>query len=88
MKKYYCGYDSSPTWIRKLLSIKFNASCRIHDLDYEQNSPFSQEEADQRFFQNMVKQSKGNLFWLFLACIFYKAVLIGGKKTYKNNITR
>ena len=82
-KQYYCGYEDSPEWARKLLSKKFNASCRIHDFDYEPNTPYTQAKADVRFRNHMLRQAGKNPFWIFVAYTYYLAVIWGGKKAYK-----
>jgi len=69
-EKYYCGATWVPRWLRKILSSKFNASCRVHDLDYE-TIRFDREEADTRFLMHMIRQAKNSLFWEIIATIYY-----------------
>lgn len=80
-EKYYCGATWTPKWIRRILSIRFNASCKIHDLDYE-STRFDREEADTRFLLHMIRQSKGNIFWEIIATIYYIFVRMLGKLTW------
>ena len=80
-EKYYCGATWTPKWIRRILSIRFNASCKIHDLDYE-STRFDREEADTRFLLHMIRQSKGNIFWEMIATIYYIFVRMLGKLTW------
>jgi len=82
-KKYYCGPYWLPKWAQKILSYKFNASCKVHDLDYA-SKKFTQQETDIRFLTNMIKQCKGRFFWEVFACILFIAVRIGGKLSWDN----
>jgi len=84
---YYCGAWWTPKWIRRILSFKFNASCKIHDLDYK-TTRFTREEADTRFLLHMIRQAKGSILWEGFATIFYLFVRFLGKLSYgliKNN---
>lgn len=81
-RKDYCGPYWMPSWLRKLLSSKFNASCKIHDLDYT-SSKFTQKEADVRFLIHMIRQAKTSKFWRFIATLYYLAVRIGGKFSWR-----
>jgi len=80
-RKDYCG----PYWlhpkIRRLLSIKFNASCKIHDEDYE-NAIFTQKQADRRFISHTLRQSKGNILWILVGVLMYIGVRLGGWISY------
>ena len=78
---YYCGAWWTPKWARRILSLKFNASCKVHDLDYD-TTKYSREEADTRFLLHMIRQSKKSLFFEVLATIFYLFVRILGKLSY------
>ena len=80
-RKDYCGPYWMPSFMRKWLSSKFNASCKIHDRDYEKGIP--QEKADFRFIQHLYRQSKGRFFWEVVACIFFLMVRAGGKISWK-----
>ena len=82
--KYYCGSWWVPRFIRKILSIKFDASCRIHDLDYR-HKEFKREEADTRFLFHMIRQSKNSVFWEFIATAFYIFVRVLGKLSWIRN---
>ena len=82
-KVYYCGYESMPKWQRRIFSIKFNASCKVHDLDYKYDTVYTKEEADIRFLKHMLRQADGSLFWEFMALMFYLAVHRKGQKAYK-----
>lgn len=87
MRKEACGSYWMSKRLRRFLSSRYNASCIIHDLDYE-SEKYSQKEADERFLKHMLKQVKGKVFPTILAYCFYAAVRIGGKlsygKKYKN----
>ncbi|NVM37758.1 MAG: hypothetical protein HWN81_19355 [Candidatus Lokiarchaeota archaeon] len=82
--KYYCGSWWTPRWVRRILSVKFNASCKVHDLDYH-TTKFTREEADTRFLLHMVKQAKGSIFWEIIATLFYIFVRMLGKLSYGVN---
>jgi len=82
-KKYYCGALWVPRWIRKILSIKFNASCKIHDLDYS-STRFDREEADTRFLLHMIRQSKNSFSCEVVATMYYLFVRMLGKFTWGN----
>ena len=82
-QKHHCGNVNAPKWIRKILSCKFNASCRLHDIHYGKNTKYSRKVADLKFKKNMLKQAKNNVVWKVLANIFYLTVRILGKKAYK-----
>jgi hypothetical protein len=78
-KKYYCGAWWMPEWLQRILSYKFNASCRVHDMDYEAKSKFSKLEADARFMCHMLRQAAGSFFWEHIAWVYYRtARLLGG----------
>lgn len=57
MRKDYCGPSYFPKFIRRFLSNKFNASCKIHDKDYDY-SGLTRKESDKRFLKNCLKQSE------------------------------
>lgn len=81
----YCGPFWMPKAIRRILSKKFNASCKIHDLDYA-SKKYSRKQADLRFKVNTLKQAGNSKFWRFIAKIFYLAVRIGGQISYNRDI--
>jgi len=83
MSKYYCGYKKSPKFIRKMLSYKFNDSCKIHDKNYNKNSKMTRYEADKIFLEDCKKQAKGSLFWLIMAYLYYFSVKLLGKIAFK-----
>ncbi len=80
-RKDYCGPYWMPVYIRKTLSNKFNASCKIHDLDYT-TTKYSRDVADARFQDHMNRQAKNSLWWRFLAFVYYVMVRIGGKMSW------
>lgn len=80
-KQYHCGAWWTPKFIRRLLSFKFNASCKIHDLDYK-TTRFTREEADTRFLLHMIRQAKGSIFFEVVATIFYISVRLLGKLSF------
>ena len=79
--QYYCGAWWTPKFIRRILSVRFNASCKIHDLDYK-TTRFTREEADTRFLLHMIRQAKSSVFWEVIATIFYISVRILGKLSF------
>lgn len=79
--KYHCGSWWTPKFLRKVLSIRFNASCKVHDMDYY-TTKFTREEADTRFLLHMVRQAKGSVFWETVATMFYIFVRILGKLSF------
>jgi hypothetical protein len=83
-QKYYCGAWWVPKFIRRILSFKFNASCKIHDLDYG-SKEFDREETDKRFLCHMIRQSKNNIFYEVLAAFFYISVRLLGKLSWGKN---
>jgi len=80
-QKYYCGAWWVPKFIRKILSFKFNASCKIHDLDYI-SKDITREESDVKFLLNMIRQSNGSAFFEICATFFYIFVRILGKLSW------
>jgi len=84
---YYCGAWWTPKLIRRILSIRFNASCKVHDLDYK-TTRFTREEADARFLLHMLRQAKGSMFWKMMANLFYFSVRILGKLSYGMSKTK
>lgn len=78
---YYCGAWWTPKWIRRMLSVRFNASCKVHDLDYK-TTKFTREEADTRFLLHMIRQAKGSIVWEVIATLFYVSVRMLGKLSY------
>lgn len=80
-RKDYCGPFWMPSFMRRWMSAKFNASCKIHDLDYE-SQKYTQQEADMRFIRNMIKQCKGQFLWEIFACMYFLAVRAGGKISF------
>lgn len=79
-KKTYCGAYWMPKWLVDFLSSRFNASCKIHDLDYE-SGKYGQKESDKRFLDHMCKQTKKNNIKCgrIMAYIFYASVRIAGR---------
>ena len=71
-----------PKCLRKILSTKFNASCKVHDLDYT-TAKYNRDEADARFQDHMNRQARHSLWWRFIAFSFYLAVRVGGKLSWK-----
>ncbi len=79
--KYHCGAWWTPSWVRRIISVKFNASCKVHDMDYG-TTRFTREESDTRFLLHMIKQSKSSIFWEIIATFFYLSVRMLGKLSY------
>ena len=84
MSKYYCGYKKSPKFIRKILSYKFNESCKIHDENYSKKSELTRYEADDKFLKDCKKQANGNKFWIIMAYLYYFSVKLLGKIAFKS----
>jgi len=82
MRKDYCGPEYFPKFLRRFLSNKFNASCKIHDIDYDK-SGFSRKESDKRFLKNMKHQAGSNIMYKMFAYAYYLGVRIGGIFSYK-----
>jgi len=80
-RKDYCGPNWMPSCIRRIFSNKFNASCKIHDMDYE-SKEYSRDEADARFQDHMNRQAKHSLKWRFIAFCYYFIVRLGGKLSW------
>lgn len=83
-RKDYCGPDWLHPKLRRLLSGKFNASCKIHDLDYG-SKKYSRSEADRRFREHTLRQAGNSLLWKVVAKFFYYMVRIGGRISYGKN---
>lgn len=85
-KKYYCGpsWRYFPDWLRRILSYKFNESCKIHDQDYS-SGKLTKEEADQKFLENMLKQAEGSSFWTSMAHAYYRATKMFGSFSWKKD---
>ena len=84
MRKDYCGPEYFPKFIRRFLSNKFNASCKIHDIDYV-SGKYTRKEADKRFLINMKTQAKSNDLYKVYAYIYYICTRIGGIFSYEDN---
>ena len=74
MGKKYCGPFWFPKWLNKALSSRYNASCKVHDLDYD-SGLFRRSEADSRFLEHMIRQDGKKTI---LSRIFYLGVRLGG----------
>ncbi len=83
--KFYCGPYWMPECIQKIMSKHFNASCKIHDMDYA-SKQYDQNHADRRFLDNMITQCKGRFLLEVLACGYFIAVRIGGKLSWKKDV--
>ena len=75
---YYCGPWWMPNWLRRIGSYKFNAACKIHDLDYKAPHRFARLEADTRFLAHMLRQAGGSFFWECVAVSYFLAVRVAG----------
>lgn len=78
-QQYYCGpnWGWFPELLKRPLSYRFNASCKIHDLDY--GSPkYSRFQADIRFLYHMMRQAEGSLFWELVAVLYFLAARVAG----------
>ena len=75
-----------PNFARRVFSYKFNASCKIHDLDYASNK-FTRLQADTRFFTHMMRQSAGYIFWELIAlCYLVITRLIGRMSWHRESV--
>lgn len=85
MKNYYCGADTHPRWLRKILSIPFNDVCMLHDIDYETKN-YSKLRIDLIFFFNLTKFSVVKVLHgvcgLFLAPFYFLAVLLFSRRSW------
>lgn len=59
-----------PYWFRNLISVKFNKSCKIHDLYYI-TGYIDNQDADQIFLEHMYLQAGGSLYWKCIAYVMY-----------------
>lgn len=75
--KYHCGPSWAPEWLKKILSYKFNASCKIHDLDYT-TTKYTRKEADVRFLYHMMRQAEGSILWESMAILYFMIVRFFG----------
>jgi len=80
-RKDHCGPYWMPSPLRRLISSKFNASCKIHDMDYE-SKKYSRSEADLRFRAHTLRQAGDSRFWRVIARLFYGMVRMGGRLSY------
>lgn len=80
-RKDYCGPYWMPSFLRRAISSKFNASCKIHDMDY-MSKKYSRSEADLRFRDHVLRQAGNSRFWRVIGRIFYGMVRIGGRFSY------
>jgi len=79
-RPYWCGPAWLPRPIRKLASVRFNASCRLHDRDYDRG--IDRQTADRRFYDHMLRQSKSTADRI-QAGIYYGAVRAFGWAFHK-----
>lgn len=80
--KYYCGPWWAPNWINRILSYKFNMSCKVHDQDYSSRR-MTRYEADIRFLDNMMQQADRSLFWEMLAVAYFLATRVFGRLSWR-----
>lgn len=85
MEEFYCGPKHAPKWIKKLLSSKFNTSCKIHDNQYKKASKYTRREADKLFLQNMLTEASNSKYWTLAAYLYYYIVKLWGWYYYKGN---
>ena len=71
----YCGTPMMPKWIRSVISVKFNKSCKIHDVYYE-SLIIDNEDADLIFLEHMKLQAGKSVYWKCIAYIMFLAVRI------------
>ena len=78
---YHCGPKYFPTWLRKTMSKKFNASCRWHDDNYKYGS--DRRMADKRFLIDMITESHSSIDVL-QAVLYYLIVRTFGRFHWSN----
>ena len=66
----YCGTPIMPKWFREILSVKFNKSCKIHDVHYIAFD-IDNEDADQLFLEHMYLQAGKSLYWKCVAFFMF-----------------
>ena len=71
----YCGVPWMPHWFRSMLSVKFNKSCKIHDIYYI-SKHIDNEDADQIFLDHMFMQAGNSLYWKCVAYMMFLNVRI------------
>jgi len=80
--KPFCGPDGTPTFISRILSIGHNASCETHDIDYG-DLGIGRKESDEKFRDNMRKESGRNPFMRFWGWLKFKAVRAFGEGSWE-----
>lgn len=71
----YCGVSWMPQWFRSTLSVKFNRSCKIHDIYYE-SELIDKADADFIFLEHMYMQAGSSLYWKCVAYMMFLNVRI------------
>jgi hypothetical protein len=71
----YCGTLIIPKWFRKALSVKFNKSCKIHDVYYE-SSIIDNQDADLIFLEHMRLQAGSSIYWKCIAYAMFLSVRV------------
>lgn len=83
---YYCGAYYFPEFVRKILSLKFNMACKLHDRLYKYKSfngkPVTRKEADKIFYIYMMRLSGENKLLQMKARIYYYSVVYFGIKSW------
>lgn len=79
--EYYCGPWWMPRILRRLLSVKFNEACRMHDIHYS-GGEMSRLEADLEFLVHMMDQSEGSLFWELVALSYFTMARLAGRLSW------
>jgi len=86
--KDYCGPESSPNWIKKMLSNSMvpggslNEACKTHDERYETKG-YSKSKADIEMLGNGLKKNWWNPYGWVKSLVYYVAVAVGGGSSYK-----
>jgi len=86
--KNYCGPDSSPEWVKSMLSSSMvpggsmNKACKIHDKDYSTRG-YSKKKADIKMLGNGIKHNWWNPYGWVKSAVYYLAVAFGGNESYK-----
>ena len=62
-----------PKVFRRIASYRFNASCKIHDLDYA-SARFTRLESDARFYAHTIRQARDSVFWKSAALVYFVVV--------------
>lgn len=84
---YYCGAYYFPKFVSKILSLKFNIACKLHDRLYKYkrfgSRSVTKREADKIFYVYMMRLSGENKVLQLKAKLYYYTVLYFGNKSWR-----